>query len=64
MPRQLMDTCYDFFALDSQSDKIRSKRKKTAYAKSSQCRAIRKRMVEIMSREVTKCDLREAVNKL
>ena len=39
-------------------------RKKTAYAKSSQCRGIRKRMVEIMSREVSQTDLREVVNKL
>ena len=38
--------------------------KKTSYAKSSQCRTIRKRMVEIMNREISQIDLKEAVNKL
>lgn len=38
--------------------------KKTAYAKSSQCRAIRKKMVEIMTREISQIDLKEVVNKL
>ena len=38
--------------------------KKTAYAKASQCRAIRQRMVEIMQREVSEVDLKEVVTKL
>lgn len=37
--------------------------KKTAYAQSSQIRAIRKRMVDIMTREATSCDLKELVAK-
>ena len=38
--------------------------KKTAYAKSSQCRQIRKKMVETMNREISGIDLKETVNKL
>jgi len=38
--------------------------KKTSYAKSSQCRLIRKRMVEIITREISQIDLKETVNKL
>lgn len=37
--------------------------KKTAYAQSSQIRQIRKKMVEIMTREATSCDLKELVGK-
>jgi small subunit ribosomal protein S3Ae len=37
--------------------------KKTAYAQSSQIRAIRRKMVEIMTREATSCDLKELVGK-
>lgn len=37
---------------------------KTTYAQSSQIRAIRKRMFEIMTREVTSCDLKDVVAKL
>lgn len=37
--------------------------KKTAYAQSSQIRQIRKKMVEIMSREASSCDLKELVGK-
>jgi small subunit ribosomal protein S3Ae len=37
--------------------------KKTAYAQSSQIRAIRKKMVEIMTREAVSCDLKELVGK-
>ncbi|KAL4519169.1 hypothetical protein Ndes2526A_g00268 [Nannochloris sp. 'desiccata'] len=37
--------------------------KKTAYARSSQIRQIRKKMVEIMTREATSCDLKELVGK-
>ena len=38
--------------------------KKTTYAKTSQCRSIRKKMVEIMTREISQIDLKETVNKL
>lgn len=38
--------------------------KKTTYAKSSQIRAIRKKMFEVMQRESSSCDLREFVAKL
>merc|ERR1711893_526607 len=38
--------------------------KKTCYAQSRQVRDIRKKMVEIMSREVSSNDLKEVVNKL
>ena len=38
--------------------------KKTAYAKSSQCRAIRRKMVEIMQREISEVDIKEVVTKL
>ncbi|BDA44357.1 g9861 [Coccomyxa elongata] len=37
--------------------------KKTAYAQSSQIRQIRKKMVEIMTREASSCDLKELVGK-
>ena len=37
---------------------------KTAYAKHSQIKAIRKKMVSIISREVGTNDLKEVVNKL
>jgi len=38
--------------------------RKTSYAQTTQVRAIRKRMVEIVQREVTSSDLKEVVNKL
>ena len=38
--------------------------KKTAYAKTTQVRAIRKKMVEIITREVSTKDLKDVVNKL
>ncbi|KAJ3074127.1 ribosomal 40S subunit protein S1B [Podochytrium sp. JEL0797] len=38
--------------------------KKTTYATSAQIRAIRKKMFEIMTREVSTCDLKELVQKL
>jgi len=38
--------------------------KKTAYAKSSQVRLIRKKMVEVITREVTTKDLKDVVSKL
>ena len=38
--------------------------KKTSYAKSSQVRLIRKKMVEVITREVTTKDLKDVVSKL
>jgi small subunit ribosomal protein S3Ae len=38
--------------------------KKTTYAQASQVRAIRKRMFEIIQREISGCDLKEVVQKL
>ena len=38
--------------------------KKTSYAKASQVRNIRRRMVEIITREISQSDLKEVVNKL
>lgn len=38
--------------------------KKTAYAKASQCRSIRRKMVEIMQKEISGVDLKEVVTKL
>merc|ERR1712045_475546 len=38
--------------------------KKTSYAQATKVRAIRKKMVEIMAREVSSNDLKEVVNKL
>ena len=38
--------------------------KKTSYAKSSQCRAIRRKMVETMTREIAQIELKEVVNRL
>lgn len=38
--------------------------KKTCYAKSSQVRAIRKKMVDTISKEVSSNDLKEVVKKL
>ncbi len=37
--------------------------KRTCYAQSSQIRQIRKKMVEIMTREASSCDLKELVSK-
>ena len=37
--------------------------RKTAYAQQSQCRAIRKKMQEIMTEEASKCELKELVQK-
>ena len=37
--------------------------KKTAYARSSQVRLIRRKMVEIMTREASSCDLKDLVAK-
>merc|ERR1711872_534705 len=38
--------------------------KKTCYAQATKVRAIRRKMVEIMAREVSSNDLKEVVNKL
>ena len=38
--------------------------KKTTYAKTAQCKLIRKRMVDIMTREIGQIDLKEVINKL
>jgi small subunit ribosomal protein S3Ae len=38
--------------------------KKTSYAQTTQVRAIRRKMVEIMTREVSQSDLKDVVNKL
>jgi len=38
--------------------------KKTSYAQSTQVRAIRRKMVEVMQREVSTSDLKDVVNKL
>ena len=38
--------------------------KKTSYAKGSQVRNIRKRMVDIVTREISQSDLKDVVNKL
>jgi small subunit ribosomal protein S3Ae len=38
--------------------------KKTAYAQAGQVRNIRKKMIDIMTREVSSTDLKDVVNKL
>jgi len=43
--------------------KRRNQLRKTSYAQASQIREIRAKMVEIMTTEASKCDLRELVNK-
>lgn len=40
-----------------------NQQRKTSYAQSAQCRAIRRKMVEIMQREASSCDLAELVQK-
>merc|ERR1712115_338152 len=66
----------NFYGMNLTTDKLRSmvkKRqtspgsqqiKKTCYAKAQQVRQIRKKMVDIITREVSACDLKEVVNKL
>lgn len=44
--------------------KMQNQVKKTSYAQNKQVRMIRKRMVDIVTREVTSSDLKEVVNKL
>jgi len=44
--------------------RVQNQIKKTSYAQASQVRAIRKRMVEIVTNEVSGSDLKEVVNKL
>jgi small subunit ribosomal protein S3Ae len=43
--------------------KRRNQLRKTSYAQASQIREIRKKMVDIMTTEASKCDLRDLVNK-
>lgn len=43
--------------------KRQNQEKRTCYAQSSQIRQIRKKMVEIMTREASSCDLKELVSK-
>jgi len=44
--------------------KATNQTKKTCYAQTSQVRAIRKKMVDVITHEVTSCDLKDVVNKL
>jgi len=46
------------------TDKPQTQVKKTCYAKTKQEKKIRKRMVDIMQREVQNCEMKELVNKL
>ena len=46
------------------TQKQAAQRTKHSYAQSQQIRQIRKKMIDIMSREVSSCDLKEVVNKL
>merc|ERR1712058_14764 len=57
MSRPLMVTCSVFSALDLHESK-------TCYAQSQQIRNIRKKMVDIIQREVSSTDLNDVVNKL
>ena len=52
--------CIGFTAKSHPKTQVR----KTNYAQSSQARAIRHKMVEIMTREVQQSDLKDVVNKL
>lgn len=44
--------------------KMRGQLRKTAYAQHTQIKAIRKKMVEIMTRDIAECSLKDVVNKL
>jgi small subunit ribosomal protein S3Ae len=44
--------------------KATNQTKKTCYAQTSQVRAVRKKMVDVITHEVTSCDLKDVVNKL
>merc|ERR1711921_36061 len=46
------------------TEKMSNQTKKTAYAQHTQVKAIRRKMVEIITREVTGNELKEVVNKL
>merc|ERR1712168_1539289 len=46
------------------TDKMPSQTRKTSYAQSGQVKNIRRKMVEIITREVTNSELKEVVNKL
>lgn len=46
------------------TDRMPTQVKKTSYAQHRQIKIIRRRMVDIMTREVSKCEIKELVNKL
>jgi len=46
------------------TERSQGQQKKTAYAQSKQIKRIRKKMVDIMTREVSNCECKELVNKL
>lgn len=46
------------------TERMTNQVKKTSYAQHKQVKTIRRKMVDIMSREVTNCELKELVNKL
>jgi len=52
------------FAIAFTRKQVGQKTTKPCYAQSSQIRSIRKKMVDIIQEEATKCDLRELVQKL
>ena len=58
-----MATCWRLFCIGF-TTRRQNQVKKTAYAQSTQVRAIRRKMVELMTREVSSNDLKEVVNKL
>jgi len=69
----LIEGCIDLKSTDGYSIRFfciaftarrRNQIKKTSYAQSAQIRQIRKKMFEIMTQEVTSCDLKEIVAKL
>merc|ERR1711908_267112 len=53
----------NFWGMDFTTDKRQFQIRKTSYAQSAQIRAIRKKMVDIMTKEVASCDLIKAVEK-
>merc|ERR1712002_495704 len=46
------------------TDRNLNQKRKTSYAQSQQIKKIRKKMVDIMNREVSNCEMKELVNKL